>query len=124
MVSTISISGIFTRGGSCARVQTEAGRIRWRTPMRAVVIHEYGGPEVLKLEERPEPKVRDMDILVEVHATSVNPVDTKVRQNSSAQRTLPLILGFDVSGVVVRCGPRVTQWKPGDEVFATANLFR
>jgi NADPH:quinone reductase-like Zn-dependent oxidoreductase len=92
--------------------------------MRAVVIHEYGGPEVLKLEERPEPQARDTEILVEVHATSVNPVDTKVRQNSSAQRTLPLILGFDVSGVVVRCGSRVTQWKPGDEVFATPNLFR
>jgi NADPH:quinone reductase-like Zn-dependent oxidoreductase len=92
--------------------------------MRAVVIHEYGGPEVLKLEERPEPQVRDTEILVEVHATSVNPVDTKVRQNSSAQRTLPLILGFDVSGVVVRCGSLVTQWKPGDEVFATPNLFR
>ena len=92
--------------------------------MRAVVIHEYGGPEVLKLEERPEPQVRDTDVLVEVHATSVNPVDTKVRQNSSAQRTLPFILGFDVSGVVVCCGSRVTQWKPGDEIFATANLFR
>jgi NADPH2:quinone reductase len=92
--------------------------------MRAVVIHEYGGLEVLKLEERPEPEVRDTDILVEVNATSVNPVDTKVRQNSSAQRTLPLILGFDVSGVVVRCGSRVTQWKVGDEVFAAPNLFR
>ena len=92
--------------------------------MRAVVIHEYGGPEVLRLEERPQPQVRDTDILVEVHATSVNPVDTKVRRNSSAQRTLPLILGFDVSGVVVRCGSRVTQWKPGDEIFATPNLFR
>jgi NADPH2:quinone reductase len=92
--------------------------------MRAVVIHEYGGLEVLKVEERPEPALRDTDILVEVHASSVNPVDTKVRQNSSAQRTLPLILGYDVSGVVVRCGARVTQWKSGDEIFAAPNLFR
>ena len=92
--------------------------------MRAVVIHEYGGPEVLRLEEQPEPALRDTDILVAVHATSVNPVDTKVRQNSSALRTLPIILGYDVSGVVVRCGSRATQWKPGDEVFATPNLFR
>lgn len=92
--------------------------------MRAVVIHQYGGPEVLQLEERPEPEVRDTDILVEVHATSVNPVDTKVRQNSSALRTLPFILGFDVSGVVIRCGRRVTQWKPGDEIIAAPNLFR
>jgi NADPH2:quinone reductase len=92
--------------------------------MRAVVIHEYGGLDVLQLENRPEPAVRDTDILVEVHATSVNPVDTKARQNSSVQRTLPLILGYDVSAVVVRCGARVTQWKPGDAVFAAPNLFR
>jgi NADPH:quinone reductase len=92
--------------------------------MRAVTIHEYGGPEVLTLEDCPEPEVRDTDILVAVHASSVNPVDTKVRQTRSSLRTLPVILGFDVSGVVVRCGVRVTQWKPGDEVFATPNLFR
>jgi NADPH:quinone reductase len=92
--------------------------------MRAMVIHEYGGLEVLKLQEHPEPEIRDTDILVEVHATSVNPVDTKVRQNSSAQRTLPLILGYDVSGIVRKCGSRVTQWKPGDEIFAAPNLFR
>jgi len=92
--------------------------------MRAMVIREYGGPEVLRLEECPEPELRDTDILVEVHASSVNPVDTKVRRNSSAQRNLPLTLGYDVSGVVVRCGPRATQWKPGDEVFASPNVFR
>jgi NADPH:quinone reductase-like Zn-dependent oxidoreductase len=63
--------------------------------MRAVVIHAHGGPEVLQLEERPEPVLRDTDILVEVHATSVNPVDTKARQNASAQRKLPVILGYD-----------------------------
>ncbi len=92
--------------------------------MRAAVIHAFGEPNVLTVEERPEPVMRDTDILVEVHATSVNPVDTKVRKSSSAPRTLPLILGYDVSGVVVRCGTRATQWKPGDEVFAAPNLFR
>ncbi len=92
--------------------------------MRAAVIHAFGGPEVLQIEERPEPALRETDVLVEVHATSVNPVDTKVRASSSAPRSLPLILGYDVSGVVVRCGSRVTQWKPGDEIFAAPNLFR
>jgi NADPH2:quinone reductase len=92
--------------------------------MRAMVIREHGGPDVLRLEERPEPEIRETDILVEVHATSVNPVDTKVRQRSSARREFPLILGYDISGVVVRCGTRATQWRPGDEIFATANLFR
>ncbi len=92
--------------------------------MRAMVIHEFGGPEVLRLEERPRPVLRDTDILVEVHASSVNPVDTKVRQNTSAQRNVPLILGYDVSGIVVECGSQVKQWKPGDEVFAAPHLFR
>jgi NADPH:quinone reductase len=93
--------------------------------VRAAVLHTYGGPDVLNIEQRPEPALRDTDILVEVHATSVNPVDTKVRQTGGGGgRTLPLILGYDVSGVVVRCGSDVKQWKPGDEVFAAPNLFR
>jgi NADPH2:quinone reductase len=92
--------------------------------MRAIVMHSFGGPEVLTLEERPEPQLRDTDVLVAVHASSVNPVDTKVRANASAARKLPLILGYDVSGVVIRCGARVTQWRPGDEIFAAPNLFR
>ena len=92
--------------------------------MRAAVIHSFGEPDVLTLEERPEPVLRETDVLVEVHATSVNPVDTKVRKSASAPRALPLILGYDVSGVVVRCGTRATQWKPGDEIFAAPNLFR
>src|SRR5215470_15889485 len=91
--------------------------------MRAMVIREHGGPDVLKMEERPEPELRDTDVLVEVHATSVNPVDTKVRQRSGT-RELPITLGYDVSGVVASCGRRATMWQPGDEIFATANLFR
>jgi NADPH:quinone reductase len=95
------------------------------SPVRAAVLHTYGGPDVLNIEQRPEPALRDTDILVEVHATSVNPVDTKVRQTGGGGgRTLPLILGYDVSGVVVRCGSNVKQWKAGDEVFAAPNLFR
>lgn len=88
-----------------------------------MVIHEHGGPDVLRLEERPEPELRDTDVLVEVHATSVNPVDTKVRQRSG-NRHFPITLGYDVSGVIVKCGPRVRDWQPGDEIFAAPNLFR
>lgn len=91
--------------------------------MRAMVMRELGSPAVLKPEERPMPELRDTDVLVEVHATSVNPVDTKVRQRSGT-REFPITLGYDVSGVVVKCGPRVTQWQPGDEIFAAPNLFR
>jgi NADPH2:quinone reductase len=91
--------------------------------MRAMVIREAGGPHVLTSEDVPEPELRETDVLVEVHATSVNPVDTKVRQRSGT-RPLPIILGYDVSGVIMKCGPRVDGWQPGDEIFATANLFR
>jgi NADPH:quinone reductase len=91
--------------------------------MRAMVIREHGGPDVLRLEEIPTPELRETDVLVEVHATSVNPVDTKVRQRSGG-REFPITLGYDVSGVVVSCGPRAKMWQPGDEIFATANLFR
>jgi len=92
--------------------------------MRAMAQREYGGPEVLRLEELPEPVLRDTDILVAVHATSVNPVDTKVRARATVPRDFPLVLGYDVSGIVVRCGAGVTQWQPGDEIFAAPNLFR
>ena len=92
--------------------------------MRAMVQREHGAPDVLHLEDLPEPSLRDTDVLVEVHATSVNPVDTKVRARATVPREWPLLLGYDVSGVVVRCGPRATQWKPGDEIFAAPNLFR
>ena len=92
--------------------------------MRAMVQRQHGAPDVLHLEDLPEPSLRDTDVLVEVHATSVNPVDTKVRARATVPREWPLLLGYDVSGVVVRCGSRATQWKPGDEIFAAPNLFR
>lgn len=92
--------------------------------MRAMVLREHGAPDVLHLEDCPEPVLRDTDVLVQVHASSVNPVDVKVRAKASVPREYPVILGFDVSGTVVRCGPAATQWKPGDEIYAAPNLFR
>jgi NADPH:quinone reductase-like Zn-dependent oxidoreductase len=90
--------------------------------VRAARIHEYGGPEVFRLEDVPRPDVGPRDLLIEVHASSVNPVDTKLR--AGAQRLLvryrlPWILGLDVSGVVVEVGAEVTRFRVGDEVFAS-----
>ncbi|MCC6877664.1 MAG: NADP-dependent oxidoreductase [Sandaracinaceae bacterium] len=90
--------------------------------MRAVRIHEYGGPEVLRIEDVPEPSPGPNDVLVRVCATSVNPVDCKIR--SGGQRAvifyrLPWILGLDVSGVVEAVGERVTRFRPGDEVWSS-----
>jgi NADPH2:quinone reductase len=92
--------------------------------MRAMVLRAHGAPDVLHLEDCPEPALRDTDVLVQVHATSVNPVDTKVRAKATVPREYPVILGYDVSGTVVRRGSRVTQWQPGDEIYAAPNLFR
>src|SRR5579859_8114288 len=92
--------------------------------MRAVLFRDFGGPEVLQSAELPEPELRERDILVRVRASSVNPVDTKVRSRTSTLREFPIVLGYDVSGVVVRCGARAKLWRPGDEVFASPNLFR
>ena len=92
--------------------------------MKAAVIHQYGGPEVLHVEDVAEPTVGPEDVLVAVHATSVNPIDTKIR--SGAMRLviryeLPRALGMDVSGVVQAVGEKVTRFAVGDEVFASTH---
>lgn len=95
--------------------------------MKAVVIHEYGGPEVLKYEDRPEPALRPEDVLIKVYATSINPVDWKIRQGAwkeRAPRDFPTILGWDVSGVIVKVGDNVKDYKVNDEVYARPNVTR
>ncbi len=87
--------------------------------MKAVVIHQYGGPEQLSYEETEDPSINPDDVLIRVHSTSVNPIDWKIRQGQrkeQAQRVFPLILGWDVSGVIEKVGTRVTGFKEGDEV--------
>jgi 2-desacetyl-2-hydroxyethyl bacteriochlorophyllide A dehydrogenase len=88
--------------------------------MKAAVIHEYGGPEVFRLEDIPEPVLRKHEILLKVFAASVNPVDWKQRKGNHRfflKVRFPVVPGYDVSGVVVRCGSRVTRFRPGDEVY-------
>lgn len=89
--------------------------------MRAVVMHRYGGPEVVAIEERPEPELGPRDVLIAARAASLNPIDYKLRLGLARlvlKPRLPLILGCDVSGVVSRVGAEVTRFAPGDEVFA------
>ena len=88
--------------------------------MKAVRIHEYGGPEVLELEEAPMPKPASDEVLVKVYATSVNPVDWKIREGMRKEKfpaDLPLIPGWDVSGVIKNVGDNVHQFREGDEVY-------
>jgi NADPH:quinone reductase-like Zn-dependent oxidoreductase len=95
--------------------------------MRAVVATRYGGPEVLELVERFEPVVGARDVLIEVKAASLNPLDYKVREGK-AKLALPLkppiALGCDVAGVVSATGGEATRFQPGDEVFARLEKLR
>ena len=88
--------------------------------MKAIVMHEFGGPEVLHLEDVPRPRPAAGEVLVKVNATSINPVDTKIREGKSKQKfptSFPLIPGWDVSGVVEEAGSGVKAFKKGDEVY-------
>jgi NADPH:quinone reductase-like Zn-dependent oxidoreductase len=90
-------------------------------------MHSYGGPEVLQWEDAPRPRVERGEVLIRVHAAGVNPLDWKVRAgllNGSVQHKLPLIPGWDVSGVVDEVGAGASQFKMGDEVFAMADPTR
>jgi NADPH:quinone reductase-like Zn-dependent oxidoreductase len=91
--------------------------------MKAVVLHEYGGPDKLRYEDVPDPVAGDGEVLVRVAASSVNPIDFKLR--SGAMKAfwpleLPTILGRDVSGIVREVGKGVSGFKPGDKVMALA----
>lgn len=95
--------------------------------MKAAQIHEYGAARVLRVEEVDEPWVGPHDVLIEVHAAAVNPVDWKIR--SGAQRAiiryeLPHVLGLDASGVVVRVGSKVDKFFVGDEVYCSPSHKR
>jgi NADPH:quinone reductase-like Zn-dependent oxidoreductase len=95
--------------------------------MKAVRIHQYGGPEVLKFEEVPLPQPAAGELLIRVHAAAVNPVDWRIREGHTKARithSLPLILGWDVSGNVEAMGPGVTRFHKGDEVFARPDITR
>lgn len=92
--------------------------------MKAMVITDFGGPEVFRERNVPEPMPGATEVLVKVHATSVNPVDYKIRRAGSwAGVSPPAIIGYDVSGVVVDVGSEVQDFEIGDEVFYTPEIF-
>ncbi|HXB57942.1 MAG TPA: NADP-dependent oxidoreductase [Candidatus Acidoferrales bacterium] len=95
--------------------------------MKAVRIHQYGGPEVLFYEEIQRPAPAPDEVLIKVHAASVNPLDWRVRQGYMQQflpLTLPLTLGWDFSGTVEAVGANVTQFKRGDEVYTVLDVTK
>jgi NADPH:quinone reductase-like Zn-dependent oxidoreductase len=95
--------------------------------MKAVRIHEYGGPEVLRYEEAPRPEAGPGEVLIRVHAAGVNPVDWKVRAGFAKDRLkykMPFIPGWDLSGVVEAVGSGVSRLKGGDEVYSRPDIAR
>ena len=95
--------------------------------MKAIRVHEYGGPEVLKYENAPRPRPVAGEVLVRIHAAGVNPVDWKVRAGQLKDviaYPMPMIPGWDVSGVVEATGPNVTRLKKGDEVYGQPGVVR
>jgi NADPH:quinone reductase-like Zn-dependent oxidoreductase len=92
--------------------------------MKAVVVHQYGGPEVLKFEDYPDPVPGTGEVLVRVAATSVNPIDYKRRAGLTKDfypMKFPSLIGVDIAGTVISIGPSVEGFSVGDQVFAMAD---
>jgi NADPH:quinone reductase-like Zn-dependent oxidoreductase len=95
--------------------------------MKAFIVDRYGNNDGVRAGEMPDPEVRDDDVLVQIHAASVNPLDLKIRGGSLKlilPYRLPFVLGNDLAGVVVRVGSRVRRFKRGDEVYARPDQDR
>jgi len=89
--------------------------------MKAFIIDRYGKKEAGRIGEVPQPELRDDDVLIQIHAASINALDSKIKSGEFKlilPYRFPLILGNDVAGTVVRVGARVRSFKPGDEVYA------
>ncbi len=90
--------------------------------MKAIRVHQFGGPEVLKLEEIPEPRPGRGELLVRIKAIGVNPVDTYRRSGSNPDLKLPYTPGSDASGVIEDAGEGVRRFKIGDRVYTSGTL--
>jgi NADPH:quinone reductase-like Zn-dependent oxidoreductase len=95
--------------------------------MKAFIVDRYGSKDGGRIGEVPEPELRHADVLVQIHAAGVNPLDSKIREGEFKlflPYRFPLILGNEVAGVVVRVGPNARRFKAGDEVYARPNQDR
>jgi NADPH2:quinone reductase len=90
--------------------------------MKAIRVHQFGGPEVLRLEEVPVPKPAAGQLLVKLHAVGVNPVETYFRSGSNPNLNLPWTPGMDGAGIIETIGEGVVGAKPGDRVYISETL--
>lgn len=91
--------------------------------MLTIVAKNAGGTEVLELNEVPTPQPDKNEVLIKVYSASINPVDYKIRE-SGMNRSFPIVLGNDVSGIITAVGENVTKFKVGDEVFAALDFAK
>ncbi|GEO73704.1 NADPH:quinone reductase [Levilactobacillus namurensis] len=94
--------------------------------MQAVMIDQYGGPDELHMATLPQPEIAADEVLVAVAATSINPIDWKARQGllkGMYDWTFPVVLGWDLSGTIVKVGAQVHDFQIGDEVFARPDIY-
>src|SRR5437868_6319289 len=100
---------------------------RETTSMKAFILDRYGSADHVRAGDMPDPELREDDVMVQIHAAGVNLLDSKIRDGEFKRilrYRLPLILGNDVAGIVVRVGSRVRRFKPGDEVYARPDKDR
>src|SRR5690348_13479012 len=90
--------------------------------MKAIRVHEFGGPEALRLEEVPDPQPGPGEVVVRVKAAGVNPVDTYIRSGNYGERPLPYTPGTDAGGIVEAVGPDVSGFAPGDRVYTAGSV--
>jgi len=96
-----------------------------KSTMKAIVVHEYGGPEVLKLEDVPKPEPKQDELLVKVIGAGVNSFDGVLRSGKYAKvfkMQLPWIPGYDIAGTVEKVGSKISKFKPGDAVYAHISI--
>lgn len=90
--------------------------------MKAIRVHRFGGPEVLKLEEVPDPKVGPGQVVIRARAIGINPVETYVREGKYGPKEFPYTPGSDAAGLIEAVGVNVTRFKPGDQVYTGGSL--
>ena len=88
--------------------------------MQAIRVHQFGGPEVMKIEQVPDPQPGPGEVVVRLHAAGVNPVDTYIRTGTYARKPpLPYTPGTDGAGVILSVGDGARRFKSGDRVYVT-----
>ena len=94
--------------------------------MKAIVLKDFGGADQLVIRDLPKPVIKENEVLIKAHAIALNPVDVKTRNGKGQAAKLknedPMILGWDVSGIIEATGSAVTKFRKGDEVFGMINL--